>query len=200
MTLGEFISKYRAEHNNMSMQEFADRSGISKGYISMLERGVNSRNESINPTIGAYRKIADFVGISVTDLLRSVDENSPVSLDPRLSDVGVNIVIAAGSEAAAKSVLRSLHISERDIPDMLYGNYNWEDGSLAQVADAIGCSLSELKTERTAAPKSDGLALTQEEEELVWNYRKAAPADQCAVNSILSKYRENPAQSGRSAG
>ena len=59
MRLGEFISKYRAEHNNMSMQEFADRSGISKGYISMLERGVNSRNESINPTIGAYKKIAD---------------------------------------------------------------------------------------------------------------------------------------------
>ena len=192
MTLGEFTSKYRAEHNNMSMQEFADRSGISKGYISMLERGVNSRNESINPTIGAYRKIADFVGISVTDLLRSVDENSPVSLDPRLSDVGVNIVIAAGSEAAAKSVLRSLHISERDIPDMLYGNYNWEDGSLAQVADAIGCSLSELKAERTAAPKSDGLS--PEDARIMDLLRRLSPENKRKFAEILEALAEPPTQ------
>ena len=37
MRLGEIIKKYRADHN-MSMDDFSERSGISKSYISLLEK------------------------------------------------------------------------------------------------------------------------------------------------------------------
>ena len=47
MELGQIIKDYRAL-NNLSMQEFADRAKISKGYVSMLEI------ESILTVIGSY--------------------------------------------------------------------------------------------------------------------------------------------------
>ena len=37
MTLGDLIKNYR-EETGMSMDEFAEKSGLSKGYISMLEK------------------------------------------------------------------------------------------------------------------------------------------------------------------
>ena len=37
MTLGDVIKEYR-EKNKMTMQDFADRAGLSKGLISMLEK------------------------------------------------------------------------------------------------------------------------------------------------------------------
>jgi len=37
MRLGEIIKKYR-EENNLSMDDFVKFSGLSKGYISMLEK------------------------------------------------------------------------------------------------------------------------------------------------------------------
>ena len=43
MTLGELVHAYR-EERGMSMQEFADRSNLSKAYISMLERNRNPQS------------------------------------------------------------------------------------------------------------------------------------------------------------
>lgn len=37
MTLGEFIRKYRSEHD-LSQRQFALKCGLSNGYISMLEK------------------------------------------------------------------------------------------------------------------------------------------------------------------
>ena len=37
MTLGDIIKDYRKSHN-MSMDLFAEKSGISKAYISLLEK------------------------------------------------------------------------------------------------------------------------------------------------------------------
>lgn len=37
MTLGDIVKRYRSD-NHLSMDDFARLSGLSKGYISMLER------------------------------------------------------------------------------------------------------------------------------------------------------------------
>ena len=58
MTLGEIISEYRKRHN-LSMDDFASASGISKSYISVLEN--NSRpgtNSPVMPTIETVYKAA----------------------------------------------------------------------------------------------------------------------------------------------
>lgn len=38
MTLGEVIKKYREDHD-LSMADFAELSGMSKAYVSLLEKG-----------------------------------------------------------------------------------------------------------------------------------------------------------------
>ena len=81
MYLGELIKKYRQEHD-LSMQTFADRCGVSKGYIAMLEKNVNSKTgEPVVPSIETFIKVAGAMNIPLAKLVDMVDENQPVNLD-----------------------------------------------------------------------------------------------------------------------
>lgn len=65
MNIGNLIKEYRAKHK-MTMQEFADKAGLSKGYISMLEKGVHPQNgKEIVPSIDTVEKIAKALGITI---------------------------------------------------------------------------------------------------------------------------------------
>ena len=80
MTLGEIIKKFRIDHG-YSMDNFADISGLSKGYISMLEKNLNPRTgKPIVPSLDTYNSVANALNMSLDDLLRLVDKDSPVSL------------------------------------------------------------------------------------------------------------------------
>jgi transcriptional regulator with XRE-family HTH domain len=69
MTLGEIIKEYR-EKNKMTMQDFANRSGLSKALISMLEKNRRPGSEKpLVPTIETYKKVAKAVGLSIGDLI-----------------------------------------------------------------------------------------------------------------------------------
>lgn len=69
MTLGEMIKNYRNEHD-MSMDDFAKVSGLSKAYISMLENNKNPKtNRPIVPSIETYQKAAKGLKMNVGDLL-----------------------------------------------------------------------------------------------------------------------------------
>jgi repressor LexA len=79
MNISEFIKKYRKDHK-MTMQEFADRSGLSKGYISQLENDYRFRKDGahIIPSLPTYVSLAGAMGMDVNDLLKAV--NSEISL------------------------------------------------------------------------------------------------------------------------
>ena len=80
MTLGKFIKDYR-DSQSMSQAAFASASGISKGYISMLEQNKNpATGLPIAPSIDVFGKVASAVGISLDELLRLVDSDQPISL------------------------------------------------------------------------------------------------------------------------
>lgn len=79
MNLGEVIAQYRSTHN-LSMDKFAELSGISKGYISMLERNQTQRGEEPSPSIEMYRNVAKVIGLELDELLRQVE--GKVSLEP----------------------------------------------------------------------------------------------------------------------
>lgn len=73
MTIGEYISSYVQEHQ-ISLNELARQCGISKGYISMIVKGVNpSTKEPIIPSIKIMQKLAVGTGISLDGLFRKVD-------------------------------------------------------------------------------------------------------------------------------
>lgn len=80
MRLGEIIREYRTQHD-MSMGDFAKKSGISKPYVSMLEANKNSRDgKSIVPSITTLQKVSRAVNISLNDLLRMLDEDQNINL------------------------------------------------------------------------------------------------------------------------
>lgn len=81
MTIGELIKKYR-EDNDISQRRFAEISGLTNGYISMLESGVNpSTGEPIAPSVKSLKSIADAMGISFDKLLALDDFNVDLSED-----------------------------------------------------------------------------------------------------------------------
>ena len=83
MTIGEVIRRYREDHN-LSRRQFALKSNISNGYISMLEKGINPKtNEPIMPSIAALKAISSAMNISLNDLLIQADD-MPVNLSLEL--------------------------------------------------------------------------------------------------------------------
>lgn len=60
--LGTNLRKAR-EERGWSQEEFADRAGIHRTYVSDIERGAR------NPTILIVEKLADALGLRASDLL-----------------------------------------------------------------------------------------------------------------------------------
>ena len=58
------------------MQQLADRCGLTKGYISMLEGKRNPSNnyKEITPSLSTIRKLAVGMGVDVDELLNIVDD------------------------------------------------------------------------------------------------------------------------------
>jgi transcriptional regulator with XRE-family HTH domain len=79
MTLGELMQKYREEHG-ISQRQFAADSGLSHGYVSMLEKNRHPKTGlPITPTIDIYKKVAEGMHMDLTTLFE-VMEDQPVSL------------------------------------------------------------------------------------------------------------------------
>lgn len=81
MTLGEIIRTYRSEHS-MSMDAFAERSGMSKPYISILEKNQHPKTgKPVIPSITMISKAAAGMGMDFDDLFAMIDGD--VRIDPR---------------------------------------------------------------------------------------------------------------------
>lgn len=80
MKLGEYVKNYRASVG-MSIRGFASISGLSAGYISMLENNRNPKTgEPITPSIDTYTAVAKATGRSVHELVALVSDD--ISLLP----------------------------------------------------------------------------------------------------------------------
>lgn len=77
MTVGEVISKYCDTHG-ISFRQFAEKSGLTSGYVSML---VNNRNPKTGkppvPKIKTYQQIADAMAITINELLMQTESDTP---------------------------------------------------------------------------------------------------------------------------
>lgn len=72
MTLGDIIFQYRTKHG-LSQRKFAEISGLSNGYISILEKNQTPRGDEPVPTLDTYRKVAAALSIDIDALIRMVD-------------------------------------------------------------------------------------------------------------------------------
>ncbi len=122
MDLGKIVKQFREEHS-LSMDEFAKRCSLSKGYISMIENNVNPRNNKpISPTLPSLNKLAFGMGIELDDLLRLMDGNQPIELvadtpassEFHISDLEKTIILEyrKSDEITQAMVLRALAIDD----------------------------------------------------------------------------------------
>ena len=108
MKLGDLIKDYRTAHD-LSQRQFALQCGLSNGYISILEKGVNPKTDKpVTPTIPQLRKLADGMGITMTELLENVDD-MPIDLTNTIS-----LFETSGSPTPATSNVNVLRLAGRD--------------------------------------------------------------------------------------
>ncbi|WP_302360310.1 helix-turn-helix domain-containing protein [uncultured Megasphaera sp.] len=87
MYIGEFIKSYRFQHG-LSMQDFANITGLSKAYIGMLEKIYNPKtNQPISPSLDKLNQIAVGIGISLDDLLKQLDDDQPVIVSSKNDNI-----------------------------------------------------------------------------------------------------------------
>ena len=76
MTLGQIIKNYRYEHG-YSMEKFAELSGISRAYISLLEKDKHpDTGEHIQPSIDIMSKAATAMNMEFNELFNKLDDNT----------------------------------------------------------------------------------------------------------------------------
>lgn len=80
MYLGELINSYRKQ-NKITLQEFADKCELSKGYIAMLEKNYNPKTKTkIIPSLSTFAKVSRAMGLTLDELMAKVDEDQPVDI------------------------------------------------------------------------------------------------------------------------
>lgn len=79
MTLGEIIKDYRTSHG-LSMDAFSERSGISKAYISLLEKNKHPKTgKEIAPSLQCIKQAADGMKMDFNELFSMLDGNVSVN-------------------------------------------------------------------------------------------------------------------------
>jgi transcriptional regulator with XRE-family HTH domain len=85
MRLGDLIYQYRKKHK-LSMDDFAKRSGLSKAYISLLEKKINPRSaKPIVPTYDTLQKAAKGMNLTIDELFKLIDQDFVI--DPTETDL-----------------------------------------------------------------------------------------------------------------
>lgn len=73
MNLGELIKEYRNK-NGLTMDSFAEKSGLSKSYISVLEKNRHPKTGlPIEPSLQVIKKVAKGMGITYEILMKRLD-------------------------------------------------------------------------------------------------------------------------------
>lgn len=92
MFLGEIVKKYRLEHK-ISIDEFARLSGLSKGYISMLEKNENPRTKKpISPSIDTIKQVSEVTGIDFNEIIEMLDDDLELILNKDDHHFGQHVI------------------------------------------------------------------------------------------------------------
>lgn len=127
MHLGEIVNRYRKE-NNITMDEFAKKSGLSKGYISMLEKNENPKTKKeIIPTLETINRVAEVIGMDLDTLLKHLGRNQKVELPsanniiplPKTKRIPLLGKIACGSPITAEENIENYV----DVPEFTHADF-----------------------------------------------------------------------------
>lgn len=159
MKLGEYIAKYIVDHE-ISQRQFAESIGVSAAYMSMLIRGINSSTgKPIVPTYPVVKKIAKRIGITVDQLVESVEDFDIYMSDIGYGESGIAVRMAKKPDAAPT----------------------------APSADPEPCTLESMIA-RLQQMRTDPTHLEPDEAQLIRLYRSMVKADRQRVMRIIKSY------------
>ena len=127
MKLGDLIKEFR-DSRELSQRQFADSCGLSNGYISMLERGINPNTQKpITPTIPQLKKLAIGMGMTLSEMIEKVDD-MPVELTGAVGNIipfpEMSKVPLIGSIACGAPILAEEHIEGQvDLPGHIHADF-----------------------------------------------------------------------------
>ena len=133
MTLGDIIKKYR-EENSATMEQVAKLCDITKGYVAMLERNINSKTgKPVKPTIETILKVCDGLRLDINEVFSLLDDDYMISLP-----VKQNLPLSQDEEDLL-SLYRSLDASGKklviDYTDTLCASKKYEISTSTFVKD-----------------------------------------------------------------
>ncbi len=110
MTLGDVIKKYREEHE-MSMEAFALKSGLSKAYISILEKNQHPKTgKPVVPSVKSMQNAANGMNMDVNELFNLVDgyvtlsQSTDIPDFPNVRPIGTKRLPVLGHVACGKPI------------------------------------------------------------------------------------------------
>lgn len=110
MKLGDMIREYRLAHD-FSQRQLAIACGLSNGYISILEKGINPKTgKPVTPTIPQLKKLSAGMGMTLMELLDNVDD-MPIDIGSSGTDQDNDILYTDLVPANEMNVIR---IAARD--------------------------------------------------------------------------------------
>lgn len=98
MTLGEIVKGYRETHK-ISMGTFANRAGVSKAYISMIENNRHPKSgKPVAPSLKVLSRLADAMNCDLDDLLSQYRGDVTISIDETVKGAKIPVLgkVAAG--------------------------------------------------------------------------------------------------------
>lgn len=151
MILGEIIRQYR-QQTGCSMEAFAKKSGLSKAYISILERNMNPvNNKPVIPSLETIKAVSAAVGMDFNEVLKLLDSNQTVSLEnDRFQTTGLSEAFASVSSEAQEVAVAYDHASPklqeivRTTLSIATSDASVSDSSTIQIA-ALGCAPQKKK-------------------------------------------------------
>lgn len=195
MKLGEIIKKFRYD-NDMTMQEFADKSGLSKGYISMLEKNKHPQSKrELAPSFETYKKVASAMCMPLDDFLAALDGDEVVKVNAA-APAPAQLVCKENTSTRLKQImqerkLRQVDVLELTIPLCRKYDVKMNKSDISQYVSGkvepnqdklfvlslalnvsegwlMGFDVSKARASSPAAP----LQLTEQEEHLVISFRR----------------------------
>ena len=124
MKLSDLIRSYRESHE-LSQRQFALQCGLSNGYISILEKGINpNTGKPVTPTIPQLKKLADGMAMSLNELFDQVDD-MPIDLSSNIIPMpAMKKLPLIGSIACGAPILAEEHIEDYvDIPSHITADF-----------------------------------------------------------------------------
>ena len=88
MEIKDYVYNYRKEHG-LSMQAFGKKCGLSRAYISILEKGFNpATGKPFVPGLATLKRIADCTGADIENLIKMLDGDESVIVNHVAASTG----------------------------------------------------------------------------------------------------------------